>query len=78
MKKSMIAILTATIIILSSLGPLLLTTQAAAPDPASWYKTVYGNLGVSFEDIHTSDPRMALNGCCHCDADPRFDLRNNS
>lgn len=44
MKKSIIAILTATIILLSSLGPLLLTTQAVAPDPASWYRTVYGNL----------------------------------
>jgi hypothetical protein len=44
MKKNVIAILTATIILLSSLGPLILTTQAVAPDPASWYRTVYGNL----------------------------------
>jgi len=43
MKKNVIAILTATIILLSSLGPLLLQPVQAA-DPASWYRTVNGNL----------------------------------
>jgi hypothetical protein len=48
----MIAILTATIIILSSLGPLLLRPAQAA-DPASWYKTVNGNLST---DTYTLYP----------------------
>ena len=44
MKKNVIAILTATVILLSSLGPLLSIYTAQAADPASWYKTIPGNL----------------------------------
>jgi hypothetical protein len=45
MKKNIIAILTATIIFLSSLAPLLSIYTVQAVDPTSYYKTVLGNLG---------------------------------
>jgi hypothetical protein len=45
MKKNVIAILTATIIFLSSLAPLLSIYSVQAVDPTSYYKTVLGNLG---------------------------------
>jgi hypothetical protein len=45
MKKSIMAILTATIMILSSLGPVLYIQTVQGADPASWYKTVNGVLG---------------------------------
>jgi hypothetical protein len=45
MKKSLMAILTATIMILSSLGPVLYIQTVQGADPANWYKTVNGVLG---------------------------------
>ncbi|HEY4674614.1 MAG TPA: hypothetical protein VIH48_01015 [Candidatus Bathyarchaeia archaeon] len=42
MKKSLVAILTATVIAISFLGPALLPVQAA--DPSNWYMTVPGVL----------------------------------
>lgn len=46
MKKSVIAVLTATIIMLSSMTPMLMIqpTRAQNTDPASWYMTVPGVL----------------------------------
>jgi hypothetical protein len=58
MKKSLMAILTATVILVSSLGPLLYIQLGNAADSASWYKTVPGNLG---SDTYSLYPFAAKN-----------------
>jgi hypothetical protein len=58
MKKSLIAILTATIFILSTMAPLVSVKDFNPTDPASWYTTVVGNLS---NDTYTLYPYDAKN-----------------
>jgi hypothetical protein len=52
MKKSLIAVITATIILLSTLAPLLSVQKAYAADPADWYKTVNGVLNTDAYSLY--------------------------
>jgi len=52
MKKSVIAILTATVIILSFLGPAFYVATVQAADPAAWYKTVNGVLASDYYSLY--------------------------
>jgi len=52
MKKSVIAILTAAIITLSFLGPMLFISTVQAQDPADWYKTINGVLSSDYYSLY--------------------------
>jgi hypothetical protein len=53
----MIAILTATVILVSSLGPLLYINAAVAADPSNWYRTVQGNLNTDTYSLYPFAPK---------------------
>ncbi len=57
MKKSIIAILTATIIMLSTIAPLVSVHAAKAADPTSWYTTVSGNLASDTYSLYPYDAK---------------------
>lgn len=62
MKKSVIAILTATIITLSLLGPMLYTPIVQAADPTAWYMTVPGVLDSDYYTLYPYESKSLKMG----------------
>lgn len=56
MKKSLVTTLTAIVMLITFLGPMISVQPALAADPTSWYKTVSGVLGT---DTYTLYPYAA-------------------
>jgi len=62
MKKSVMAILTATIITLSLLGPMLYTPIVQAADPTAWYMTVPGVLDSDYYTLYPYESKSLKMG----------------
>src|SRR3972149_5006023 len=60
MKKSLIAILMTTVILLSLMAPLLSIPIVQAADPSSWYKTVNGVLATDYYSLYPYETNPSL------------------
>jgi hypothetical protein len=60
MKKSIIAILTATVILVSFLGPMLYISTVQGADPSGWYMTVPGVLDSDYYSLYPYETDESL------------------